>query len=83
MYFERMRTCKYPFCYDQEINILKTHVGIIYILIYYSISNKLLIKIQYHNIYEEDIDQKHWLKTSSYQSILHLQFIILIWLILE
>ena len=34
MYFERMRTCKYPFCYDQEINILKKHVAIIYILIY-------------------------------------------------
>ena len=45
--------------------------------------NKLFIKIQYHNIYEEEFDQKYWLKKSSYQSILYLQLIILIWLIFE
>ena len=41
---------------------LDTHKGYRLNISTYSIKNKFLIKIQFNNIYQEEIDLKHWLK---------------------
>ena len=45
-------------------------------------TNKFLIKIQFNNIYQEEIDLKHWLKKIISKSFIS-SIDILIWLILE